>query len=423
MKAGFGKAKITPKLGVELSGYGYFLGRRAESVMDDLYARCIALEEEGKRYYIISCDLTGIGREPIDKANEMLKEEYKAGESSLFICSTHTHTGPSGGKEYVGCGEANTEYSLYLPDKIVESAKNAVMDIGEVECVESSQKEIEPVGYNRSMQGGPEDHFVRGLLLRRRDKNDIALVSYGCHPVTLGCIAAVSADYPGKVCEAMEKASIDAVFLTGLCGDIDPVSNKTAWGSGTVDTITGYGARIAEGFLSGISDKSEKSETSPKLRYHVIDVDLPCGPFDKEKIKATADKILSEHTSDARSEAHKKVVAAWRDHMFKRIERGEDISAEKGKAFVLSLGDNIVMGINYETFTEIGMNIRKALAGKNIIIAGNADESLGYFPSEQKLGETGYESFASSFLYKKLPLRKGAADLFVASVIEGISKK
>ena len=36
MRAGLGKWELTPPMGVELAGYGYYLGRRAESVRDPL---------------------------------------------------------------------------------------------------------------------------------------------------------------------------------------------------------------------------------------------------------------------------------------------------------------------------------------------------------------------------------------------------
>ena len=41
MRAGFGKSDLTPPLGTELTGYGYYLNRRAESLRDPLYARCV----------------------------------------------------------------------------------------------------------------------------------------------------------------------------------------------------------------------------------------------------------------------------------------------------------------------------------------------------------------------------------------------
>ena len=45
MRAGYGKTEITPPLGVELAGYGYYLKRRATRVDDPLFVRAVALED------------------------------------------------------------------------------------------------------------------------------------------------------------------------------------------------------------------------------------------------------------------------------------------------------------------------------------------------------------------------------------------
>ena len=50
MKVGYSTIDITPNLGVELSGYGWFLGRKAEGVLDKLYARAVAFEGYNKGY-------------------------------------------------------------------------------------------------------------------------------------------------------------------------------------------------------------------------------------------------------------------------------------------------------------------------------------------------------------------------------------
>ena len=62
MRAGFGKSDLTPPLGVELTGYGYYLNRRALSVLDPLFARALILEQDGCRSLLISCELLGLNR-------------------------------------------------------------------------------------------------------------------------------------------------------------------------------------------------------------------------------------------------------------------------------------------------------------------------------------------------------------------------
>ena len=52
MLAGYGLCELTPPLGVELAGYGYYLKREAREVLDPLYARAVMLEADGVRISI-----------------------------------------------------------------------------------------------------------------------------------------------------------------------------------------------------------------------------------------------------------------------------------------------------------------------------------------------------------------------------------
>ncbi len=64
--AGYGERTVTPPLGVDLCGYGFHLGRRAESVLDDLKCRAVYLEGGGRRLVLISCDVIGFTIEEAD---------------------------------------------------------------------------------------------------------------------------------------------------------------------------------------------------------------------------------------------------------------------------------------------------------------------------------------------------------------------
>ena len=66
MRAGFGKAELTPPLGVELAGYGYYLQRRAAAVADPLYARALLLEQGEQRALLVSCEVLGLSRPVCD---------------------------------------------------------------------------------------------------------------------------------------------------------------------------------------------------------------------------------------------------------------------------------------------------------------------------------------------------------------------
>ena len=72
MRVGFGRWEVTPPMGIELAGYGYYLGRCAETVRDPLYARALLLEEGFEADYFKSSNVDGG-----DAWNDRLIDQYK----------------------------------------------------------------------------------------------------------------------------------------------------------------------------------------------------------------------------------------------------------------------------------------------------------------------------------------------------------
>ena len=108
MRAGLGRFELTPPMGVELAGYGYYLGRCAVSVRDPLYARALYIEDGDERALVISCDLLGLSREVCEG---VFAHAEAAGipRERVLIVSIHTHTGPTI-KYHEGCGYVNADY-------------------------------------------------------------------------------------------------------------------------------------------------------------------------------------------------------------------------------------------------------------------------------------------------------------------------
>ena len=135
MRAGFGIFEITPPLGVELAGYGYYLKRTADRVEDPLFARAVALENNEETFLLVSCDCLGLSQEIVDQVRERIKEKYDIPGERMMIVSIHTHTGPAM-KYHEGCGDVSPEYTAGVPDKIMLACENALNDLKEVERLE-----------------------------------------------------------------------------------------------------------------------------------------------------------------------------------------------------------------------------------------------------------------------------------------------
>ncbi|MBR4750036.1 MAG: hypothetical protein IK083_10770 [Abditibacteriota bacterium] len=385
MLAGFGKEIINPPVGAELSGYGYYRERRNTGVMDNLYARCLYVEKDGLAAAAVSCDLLGLTGEVCSRVRDFASSIGIPPER-LMLCATHTHTGPAVA-HLEGLGVVDPRYVAELPDMIISAIKKAVADKAEVTDMQSSDTPIEPVGFNRALPGGPHDNRVRGVLIGRASR-PIALLSYACHPVTLGPRDKFSPDYPGEVCKVCEEQGMEAVFFTGICGDVDPVNNLIEWGSGTKETIREYGERIFAGFEKGLAP------CPADFAAAYFPTELPVVPMTPEEAEACLDKA-----------GHEQVAAFWMDHI-RSIQPTPDSERIEVRAF--RLGDLIIASIPYEGFTVIGDLLREAWP--KAFVAGCADAILGYLPAREDWDCGCYAAIGSVFFYGRQIFQKGAAE-------------
>ena len=130
MRAGFGAIEITPPMGVELAGYGYYLERKCTSVRDPLFLRAVLLEENGIRQLLVCFDLLGVSQGIADR---VILEAAALGvpRDRVLIVSIHTHTGPVI-QYHNGCGEVDPDYIASLETKIRPALEAAAGDLSEV---------------------------------------------------------------------------------------------------------------------------------------------------------------------------------------------------------------------------------------------------------------------------------------------------
>ena len=215
MRAGFGKTEISPRLGVELTGYGYYLERRATGMIDPLFARALALEAEGEQYLMISCDLLGLNKGLVKKVHQALQAEYGLTPDHIMIVSIHIHTGPSM-KYHEGCGEIDPDTVEAMPGLILQAARQALSDLCPVSGLTFSMAPIQGKhAYNRTTENGPVDDQVRSFRILREGAPEIAMISFACHAVSRGRIDKISADYPGQVCRLMEEKGLLPIYKIG----------------------------------------------------------------------------------------------------------------------------------------------------------------------------------------------------------------
>ena len=392
MRAGWGREELTPPLGVELAGYGYYLGRCAESVRDPLYARALMLEDGGTRALVISCDLLGLSRAVCE---DVFAHAENAGipRERVLIVSIHTHTGPAI-KYHEGCGYVCEEYVTTVAPAICRAVDAATADLDEVERLEILSENLPGDWiYNRTIPDGPVDHYVRGFFFTRRERPKIAAVSAACHGVFRGRVTAVSADFAGEICRLMERQGMEPVYLNGLCGDIDPVRQRD-------ELLDSFAAAVADR-LSG-----PRTQIPATLDGGSVPFALRLIPVTREDIHEAAARAVNRYGGEEQPAS--RVALTWEREMQERFDTltpEEEITVK-----YLLIGGVPVMALPFEGFTQIGTDIRRLCGRQDALILGCAEELLGYLPTRDDISRGTYAALESTFLYKRLPVVPGEAE-------------
>lgn len=254
MKAGFGQADITPRLGVQLAGYGPYRNRAARELVAPLGARALVLADgdKGKRAVLLSLELCGTSRELAARIRAAVAARVKCEAEDVFVSSTHTHSAPAVGGMF-GWGEADALYVETLPARAAEAAARAWASRTEVEW-RHARVPCEGIAINRESEVGhcfnlteaeiaarfdpawrparPQDTDATVRVLAAHATSDGKLLGllhhFGCHPVVYGeKTAALHGDFVGLASLALERAHPGAVamFLPGALGDVNPKLN------------------------------------------------------------------------------------------------------------------------------------------------------------------------------------------------------
>ena len=379
-------------MGVELAGYGYYLGRCARSVHDPLYARAVLLEAENGRTLIISCDLLGLSKAVCAEVFEHAAK-YGVPEERIIIVSIHTHTGPCI-KYHEGCGFVNEAYVATVGGLICRAVDAAAADMCDVTGMTQAFRAFEGDHiYNRTVADGPVDRFVRGFTLTRDGKKPVCMINAACHGVFRGRATAVSADFAGQVNRLMEEKGCESIYLNGLCGDIDP------W-KPTDERLDEFAWIVTDAFLAHAQPLPLTMEAG-KLPFM-----LRLTSVTEKEIRGAAAQAV-EIAGGAEKPAAR-VALTWEKEMLEKLSDLRD--TEEIACKYLLLGGVPVVAFPFEGFTMIGQEAREILGREDALMLGCGEELLGYLPTRDDIARGAYAALESTFLYKRLPVVPGEAE-------------
>lgn len=224
MRAGYGEADITPRVGEPLAGYGKREGNGCVGVHDRLRAQALALESGGRPAVVLGGDLLLVTDGLADAVAGDLARAAGLSRDRIYFSATHTHSGPGGYgttfMERFWLGPPRPAVFARLRTGLVRAARTALASLEPATIAYSSAPQADVIG-NRVQSGLPVDPdlgvlHVRSLVSRR----EVVVTIFGAHATVLGPENRLaSGDYPGFLTRRLERRpGIKAMFLAGAVG-------------------------------------------------------------------------------------------------------------------------------------------------------------------------------------------------------------
>lgn len=375
LRAGYGEATITPPLGTDLTGFGFYLDRKAERVLDDLKVRAIHLEDRKTRLLIISCDLLGLTVSRADGVRSQLGAALGLPARNILIACTHTHSGPAT-ESMPGLGRVDRDYMRHLPWAILKAAEEAAATDEDSEFAYGIEA-AEPIGFNRRLKNFSEiDPWLKVAVFRLRNRR-LFLMNYACHAVTLGPTKEVSADWPGTLVRKIERGGDRGLVLQGFCGDIDPaVYLNRRLGASAAD-LDLYGEILAARGRKAMERAVFVTDVGLKAVEKRIRLPLLVPP--KADIKREAEATLESNREFPRV---KRIIKDWRKRAEKRHPAlRKSPWMENIPIQAMAVGGLKILGLPGEVFCGYGLKLRRRQP--SLMMAGYANGDIGYLPTRR----------------------------------------
>ncbi|MBN2311486.1 MAG: neutral/alkaline non-lysosomal ceramidase N-terminal domain-containing protein [Candidatus Hydrogenedentes bacterium] len=429
MRVGFAKNSITPRVGVELCGFGPFRLRHSVGVRDRLWARAMAIEHGGVRATLVTCDLIGVTAAMTERVRGLVAEHVgpEAAEG-LLICCSHTHSGPSTGP-YVGWGEADAVYCETLPSRIATACVRAWERLEACpEDVELAHAEVpcEGIGINReyeretpALEAALRDDWRPAkpeltdttchVVTARAEGRLLGFFSYfGCHPVV--CCAEtryIHGDYAGVATNLLEREHPGSVglFVQGAQGDVNTcvVHKPEAESLLALDVIAGrYAGALRAGLDAAVPFAVDGIAHCRKA------VCFTRREYDLGQLRGTLEEHESRlHALDATdgAGAELRMDTVWAvalRRIISQLDAGEDTGGPTDVAG-MRIGPVAILGSGFETFQAIKNDVVERAAGPITLVAGLTNDSVGYAPDRTMAKQGGYAADFVPFLTSKLP--------------------
>jgi neutral ceramidase len=421
---------------------GQFYENFAETAHDPLYARAIVLKNDQSCIAMVVVDNLGVDPAAIEAAKQLAAKQTNIPTHRIMVSSTHTHTAPP--TAITTAGTTAAKYRELMINGIAESIVQAHQNLRAVEFGfnakpladevfnrrwhlkpgkiplnpfgELDQVKMNP-GNNTSTldrPAGPTDPDITIISLRDAKHKPYSLfANYSLHYVGAVPRGGVSADYFGEFARLMPirlRASADFVAM---------MSNGT---SGDINNIPFGSTRPPRERFEQIQIVAQKSsdvawhayQEIPEHKTHVA-LNMLQREITLRYRKPTAEQLeraksILKITDQTELDRLPRLAVPYANRTVIAAARPETVNV---KIQVIRIGDLGICCIPFETFVEIGLELKQRSPLPQTMVISIANGRYGYLPTPAQHRLGGYETWLGTNI-----VQKNASVLLTTNLLE-----
>jgi len=423
-KAGAAASNITPPLDEPI--VGGWNSPAATHIHDELYARCLVLDDGQTKLVFVLVDSLGVRRSVFDAAKDIIQDKTGIPKENILMAATHTHSSISArGSSYIKTDEMFSDYQRFIIRRIADGVQRALNNLEPSRIAWGRAEEPTQVFNRRYFMkpgtptpnpfggtdkvvmnpgrgnpnilkaAGPTDPEIVFFYAQSRDGRPIALLAnYSLHYVGPSAGAVISADYFGvfadRIQEMLGADRLDPPFVgilsNGTSGDI----NNINWLKKSQKRWPPYEKmnQVANIVANAVHQSVRQVEFHDWIGLDVRqkELDLVVRKPTAEQI-AFAKKILDMPEDAPKYHRHERVYA---QRVLDLRDLPDNISVILQ---TFRIGDLGVCAIPFEVFVEIGLELKQKSSFDITFFISHANGSSGYLPTAKQHELGGYETW------------------------------
>ena len=445
---GIARRVIGPPSRVELAGLGYYLGRKAERVRDNLNVTALVIGDNEKTVAIVGVDLMYNDAAFTRKIRELATAKTDLQSGAICVNFSHSHNAPTAGL-IIGAGERDWKYLDAAAEAAAAAVGQAWRDRRPARLYFGTS-ELPGMTFNRTRENGPVDTTVSVLRADSAEARPLAVaVNFHSH-----CTAhmeidlhAVGRDWPGELADQIEAAlpGCTAMYLQGTCGDV----NFRREFNGTEKRF-----EPARALTKVVFEALNHARPVPARGVAVVSnqISLPTRRWTRDEVMRDREEGLHRlKTGDTAGwlngvarvcvnlperlplryggsvekavQAVSRFAVEWTDLILPELDtRPEHLETE---VQAMRIGDVYLAANASELFTSLGLAVRQECPHKDLLMLSYSNGSIGYLPDAYDIARKSYASIQSAKFTGQFPFIDASGTEMVrslASALEQVTK-